>query len=98
MTVLKCFSRLELRITPLSSYALPCHSPFQTIGLPSCQSETAVVPNIYCLIAAGFIRACQTFVFGALMTTDVFAIRSFFMLLCFDNFVSWRIHKFGDGL
>jgi len=23
------------RITPLSSYALPCHSPFQTIGLPS---------------------------------------------------------------
>src|SRR6266446_173605 len=62
-------------MTPLSSYVFPCHSPFQTIGLPSFQSETTFVPNIYCLIVSGFTSASQTLAIGALMPISAFAIK-----------------------
>src|SRR5436305_11131238 len=67
------------RITPLSSYALPCHSPFQVIGLPSRQVELTVVPNMYCLIASGLTSARHTAAVGASMAADALATRFGFM-------------------
>jgi hypothetical protein len=67
---------LSWRITPLSLYAFPCHSPFQTIELPSFQSDRTVVPNIYCLMAAGLTSASQTFSAGASMLMEALAMRS----------------------
>src|SRR5262245_28729533 len=41
--------------------------------LPGFQCETAVVPNMYFLIAAGLTSASQTFAGGALIRTDCLA-------------------------
>src|SRR5258706_14570941 len=66
-------------ITPLSSYAFPFHSPFQTIGLPSFQSEMTSVPNMYCLIFSGLTSASQTSDAGAWMVVDALAVKFFSM-------------------
>src|SRR6266403_5219782 len=66
---------LSCRITPLSSYALSCHTPFHMIALPSFQSETTLVPNMYCLTAAGVTSASQTLVLGALIEIAALAMR-----------------------
>src|SRR5882762_1118023 len=66
---------MSCRITPLSSYDLPCHTPFQTIALPAFQSEVTLVPNMYCLTAAGVTSASQTLVLGALIEIAALAMR-----------------------
>src|SRR5882762_10734469 len=66
---------MSCRITPLSSYDLPCHTPFQTIALPAFQSEVTLVPNMYCLTAAGVTSESQTLVLGALIEIVALAMR-----------------------
>src|SRR4051812_1926111 len=62
-------------MTPLSSYFLPCHSPFQVTGLPSFQSDFISVPNMYCLMADGVTSACHTCDGDALTTIEQRAMR-----------------------
>src|SRR5215472_850905 len=57
MGILNCPPGFELENHPLSSYDFPCHSPLHLIGLPSRQSVATFVPNMYCLMAAGFTNA-----------------------------------------
>src|SRR4030095_345564 len=64
---------------PLSSYARPCHSPSQMIGLPTTQSDVTVVPNMYSLMAAGVTSACHNSALGALMVVDALAINPLFI-------------------
>src|SRR5438309_11202254 len=45
------------------------------IALPSFQSETTLVPNMYCLTAAGVTSASQTLVLGALIEIVALAMR-----------------------
>src|SRR5882672_130186 len=64
---------------PLSSYANACHSPLQTIGLPTTQSDITVVPNMYSWIAAGVTSACHTAPLDALMFVDTWAVSPLFI-------------------
>src|ERR1700731_2364837 len=65
--VLSNFFGSTARTVPLSSYALPFHSPFQVIGLPTFQLVSIFVPCRYRLTFAGSVRACQTASTDALM-------------------------------
>src|SRR2546426_584567 len=60
-------------MTPRSSYDLPCHSPFQMIGLPSFHSDITVVPNMYSLMASGVMSAFHTSAMGASTVTEALA-------------------------
>src|SRR5262245_23121643 len=66
-------------MTPLSSYARPCHSPFHTIGLPTTQSDVTVASDMYILIAAGVTSAFQTSAAGLAIVTDALAISPVFI-------------------
>lgn len=54
-----------------------------TIELPTFQSETKFVPNIYCLMISGFVRASQTLARGVLMVVVAFATSPLPILLFF---------------
>ena len=74
MTVLNGVPWLEPqnRAFVLVGFALPF--PFPDNRLPSCQSETTWVPNMYCWMASGFTSASQTCSLGALMFMEALAI------------------------
>src|SRR5262249_26132691 len=63
-------------MTPLSSYGLPCHSPFQVIGVPTIHVELTSVPNMKCLTAAGLVSASHTVSGDAVMVVVALAMRS----------------------
>jgi len=54
----------------LTSKVFPWNSLFQTIGLPSPQSEVTLVTGRYRSIISGFTSASQTRALGALIVTD----------------------------
>src|SRR5260221_7316561 len=73
--IAQAFSRLDVDDRALSSYGLPCHSPFQVIGLPFLKSLETFVPNMYCLMALGSTSASHTRDLGALRSASALAIR-----------------------
>src|SRR5512138_1526759 len=51
------------------------------MGLPTRQSVVTCVPNRYCLISSGWVRASQTFAVGALIVVIALATKVLFMIL-----------------
>ena len=76
-------------MTPLFSYARPCHSPIHTIGLPTTQSDVTVAPTMYVLIAAGVTSASHTSATGAAIVTDALAISPVFIDTPEPPWIAW---------
>ncbi len=60
-------------MVPLSSYGVPCHSPFQEMSPPTTQSADTSVPNMYSLMISGLTSASHTCSAGAEISSDTFA-------------------------
>ena len=76
-------------MTPLSSYARPCHSPVHTIGPPTTQSDVTVAPNMYVLIAAGVTSASHTSAAGVAIVADAPAISPVFIDTPEPPWIAW---------